>query len=29
MLHLARKIRGASVRARDGEIGTLDDFYFE
>ena len=29
MLHLARKIRGANVRALDGDIGTLDDFYFE
>ena len=29
MLHLARKIRGATIRATDGEIGTLEDFYFE
>ena len=29
MLHLAQKIRGASVTAVDGEIGTLEDFYFE
>lgn len=29
MLHLARKIRGATIQATDGEIGTLDDFYFE
>jgi uncharacterized protein YrrD len=29
MLHLAHKIRGTTVRARDGEIGTLDDFLFE
>jgi hypothetical protein len=29
MLHLARKVRGATVRALDGDIGTLDDFYFE
>lgn len=29
MLHLASKIRGASVRATDGDIGTVEDFYFE
>lgn len=29
MLHLAHKIRGTVVRARDGEIGTLDEFLFE
>ena len=29
MLHLAHKIRGTTVRSRDGEIGTLDDFLFE
>lgn len=29
MLHLARKIRGAPVLASDGEIGSVDDFFFE
>jgi hypothetical protein len=29
VLHLAQKIRGAAVHAIDGEIGTLEDFYFE
>lgn len=29
MLHLAHKIRGTTIRARDGEIGTLHDFLFE
>jgi hypothetical protein len=29
MLHLAHKVIGASVRGVDGDIGTLDDFYFE
>jgi len=29
MLHLAHKIAGATVRGIDGEIGTLEDFYFE
>lgn len=29
MLHLARKIRGALIRATDGEIGTVADFFFE
>lgn len=29
MLHLARKIRGATILATDGEIGTVVDFYFE
>jgi len=29
MLHLASKVRGAKVRALDGEIGSVDDFYFE
>ena len=29
MLHLAQKIRGAAVHAVAGEIGTLEDFYFE
>jgi uncharacterized protein YrrD len=29
MLHLADKIRGATIRATDGDIGTLKDFYFE
>ena len=29
MLHLAQKIRGAAVHAVDGEIGTIEDFYFE
>src|SRR5687767_10894575 len=29
MLHLAHKIKGTTMRARDGEIGTLDDFLFE
>lgn len=29
MLHLAGKIRGATIRAIDGDIGTLEDFYFE
>ena len=29
MLHLAQKIAGAAVSGTDGEIGTLEDFYFE
>jgi uncharacterized protein YrrD len=29
MLHLARKIKGATVRGIDDELGTLADFYFE
>ena len=29
MLHLAHKITGAAVKGTDGEIGTLEDFYFE
>ncbi len=29
MLHLARKVCGATIRATDGDIGTLEDFYFE
>jgi hypothetical protein len=29
MLHLASKIRGATVRATDGDIGSVEDFYFE
>ena len=29
MLHLARKVSGAAIRATDGDIGTLEDFYFE
>src|SRR5688500_5246586 len=29
MLHLASKIRGATVHATDGDIGVVDDFYFE
>jgi uncharacterized protein YrrD len=29
MLHLARKITGVTVKGTDGEIGTLDDFFFE
>jgi len=29
MLHLAHKIHGTTIRSRDGEIGTLDDFLFE
>ena len=29
MLHLAHKISGAAVRGTDGDIGTLEDFYFE
>jgi uncharacterized protein YrrD len=29
VLHLARKIRGATIRAVDGDIGTVEDFYFE
>ena len=29
MLHLARKIRGAPVLATDGEIGAVEDFFFE
>ena len=29
MLHLARKVCGATIRAADGDIGTLEDFYFE
>jgi uncharacterized protein YrrD len=29
MLHLARKIRGAPVLATDGEIGAVEDFYFQ
>jgi hypothetical protein len=29
MLHLASKVRGATVQAVDGDIGTVDDFYFE
>ena len=29
MLHLAHKIKGTTVRAQDGEVGTLDDFIFE
>jgi uncharacterized protein YrrD len=29
VLHLARKIRGAPVLATDGEIGAVEDFFFE
>ena len=29
MLHLAHKLKGTTVRARDGEVGTLADFIFE
>lgn len=29
MLHLASKIRGATVQAEDGDIGVVDDFYVE
>jgi len=29
MLHLAQKVAGAAVRGTDGDIGTLEDFYFE
>jgi hypothetical protein len=29
MLHLARKVLGSTIRAVDGDIGTLDDFYFD
>ena len=29
MLHLAHKISGAAVRGTDGDIGTIEDFYFE
>jgi uncharacterized protein YrrD len=29
VLHLARKIRGAPVLATDGEIGSVEDFFFE
>jgi uncharacterized protein YrrD len=29
VLHLARKIRGAPVIATDGEIGAVEDFFFE
>jgi hypothetical protein len=29
VLHLARKICGATIHAVDGDIGTLEDFYFE
>ena len=29
MLHRAQKILGAPIKAIDGDIGTLEDFYFE
>ena len=29
MLHLAQKVAGAPVVGTDGEIGTLEDFYFD
>jgi hypothetical protein len=29
MLHLASKIHGAPVRATDGDIGAIEEFYFE
>lgn len=29
MLHLARKVRGAVIHATDGDIGKLEDFYFQ
>ena len=29
MLHLAQKISGAAVLGTDGDIGTIEDFYFE
>jgi hypothetical protein len=29
MLHLAQKVAGVTVSGTDGEIGTLEDFYFE
>jgi hypothetical protein len=29
MMHLAHKITGAAVKGTDGDIGTLEDFYFE
>jgi len=29
MLHLARKVAGITIRGTDGDIGTLEDFYFE
>ena len=29
MLHLAQKVAGVTVSGTDGDIGTLEDFYFE
>jgi uncharacterized protein YrrD len=29
MLHMAHKVAGAVVKGTDGDIGTLEDFYFE
>jgi hypothetical protein len=29
MLHLAHKVTGVTVKGTDGEIGSLEDFYFE
>ena len=29
MLHRAQKVLGATIHALDGDIGTLEDFYFE
>ena len=29
MLHLANKVAGVTVSGTDGEIGTVEDFYFE
>jgi hypothetical protein len=29
VLHLAQKIRGAAIQATDGDIGTVEDFFFE
>lgn len=29
MLHLARKVRGATIHATDGDIGSVEDFYIE
>jgi len=29
MLHLASKIRGVTVQTTDGDIGSVDDFYFD
>src|SRR5688572_14268005 len=29
MLHSAKQIEGYAIRARDGDIGTVRDFYFD